>query len=150
MIQRSAKLFRRGTTEEKLYHVWYNLIERCTHPGHFAYARYGKRGIKVCDDWKTFLPFLTWAKQEYKPGLWLDRKNNNGDYEPDNCRWVTQEESRNNVRGTKRITAFGETKTVSEWVKDQRCKVSHSTLAARIKYGYDPEKAITTLVGDLK
>lgn len=150
MKPRHAELFRRGTVEEKLYHVWYNLIDRCTSHAHPAYSRYGKRGIKVCDEWKSFKVFLEWARKDYKNDLWLDRKDNNGNYEPDNCRWVTAAESRNNVQGTKWLTAFGETKTISEWIKDPRCKVRHDTLAARIKYGYEPEESITTPTRGLK
>jgi len=150
MKQRKASLFRRGTIEEKLYHVWFNFIDRCSNPFHPAYSRYGKRGIKVCEEWKSFGPFLKWARQGYKEGLWLDREDNDGDYTPNNCRWITPEASRNNVRGTKWLTAFGETKTISDWVKDPRCKVRHDTLAARIKYGYEPETAIITPSRGLK
>jgi len=150
MKPRKAKLFRRGTAEEKLYHVWYNMIARCYDPTHQAYKRYGKRGIKVCDEWRSFLPFLAWAKETYKPGLWLDRENNDKGYSSTNCRWITPDESRDNVKGTITITAFGETKTTAAWSRDPRCVVKSGTLKARIKYGYSPEKAITTPVGVLR
>ena len=96
------------------------------------------------------MPFLDWAKQDYAPGLWLDRKDNNAGYFPDNCQWITPEASRDNVRGTMIITAFGETKTVAAWSRDSRCVVKRDTLRARIKYGFPQEKAITTPVGVLK
>lgn len=151
-MPRRARLFRRNTVEEKLYHVWFNMKDRCKNRGHPAYKRYGGRGIKVCSEWyNNFLAFLAWAGKDYKEGLWLDRENNDGDYSPDNCRWIKPAESRDNVRGTRRITAFGETKTVSQWVKDARCKVRHDTLAMRVfKYKRDPETSITTPVGLLK
>lgn len=151
MKQREAKLFRRGTVEEKLYHVWFNAVDRCHNPFHPAYKRYGKRGIRVCPEWKEdFLIFLTWAKQSYIEGLWLDRENNKGNYEPNNCRWITPAESRDNVAGTCWITAFGELKTASQWSKDPRCKVSRETLRARIIYGYEPEQSIITPIRMLK
>ena len=149
-MQREAKLFRRGTAEEKLYHVWYNMIDRCFNSTHSAYKRYGGRGIKVCTEWRTFAAFLEWAQQDYQAGLWLDREKKDGDYSPSNCRWITPDESRDNVRGTWRLTAFGETKTVAQWSRDPRCKVRRDTLRQRIKYGYAAEQAITTPVGLLK
>lgn len=150
-MPRAARLFRRNTLEEKLYHVWFNMKDRCKNKDHPAYARYGGRGIKVCSEWyNDFLVFLTWAKEGYEEGLWLDRKDNNGDYVPNNCRWITPAESRDNVKGTIQITAFGETKTVSDWSKDPRCRVRHDTLARRIKYGScNPETAITLPAGAL-
>ena len=150
MKQRIAKLFRRGTVEEKLYHMWYNMICRCKSSDHPAYTRYGGRGITVCTEWTSFEVFRAWALPNYKIGLWLDREDNNRNYTPENCRWVTPEASRDNVKGTRRLTAFGETKTVSEWARDPRCKVRHDTRAARMKYGYPGELAITTPVGELK
>lgn len=150
-MPRKARLFRRGTLEEKLYHVWYNMLDRCKKKEHPAYHRYGGRGIKVCSQWYSFVAFREWAVTGYQDGLWLDRENNDGDYEPNNCRWIKPVESRDNVRGTRRITAFGETKTVSQWAKDPRCKVRHDTLAMRVfKYTLDPETSITTPVGFMK
>ena len=148
-LRRDAKLFRRGSLEETLYHVWYNMIDRCTNKRHPAYARYGGRGVTVCADWQTFVVFLEWAVKDYKFGLWLDRENPNKDYYPLNCRWITPNESRDNLPNSCIITAFGETKTASKWTKDSRCVVSRDTLRARIIYGYEPEKAIITPVGKL-
>lgn len=149
-MKRKASLFRRGTVEEKLYHVWYNMRDRCYNPTHPAYSRYGKRGITVVEEWRDFRNFLDWAKSGYKEGLWLDRKDNDGEYSPTNCRWVTPNESRDNVRGTMYITAFGETKSAAEWTRDSRCVVKRDTLRQRIKYGYEPELAITTPVGAIQ
>ena len=149
-MQRKANHFRRGSIEEKLYHVWYNFFDRCYNADHPAYDRYGGRGITVCAEWRQFNNFLQWALKGYKTGLWLDREDNDKEYSPSNCRWVTPTESRDNVRGTMRITAFDETKTVAQWSRDPRCKVSRGTLRARIIYGYAPEQAITTAAGELK
>lgn len=150
MKQREAKLFRRGTQEEKLYHVWYNMIDRCNNFFHPAYNRYGGKGIRVCLEWQHFQKFLAWAVQEYKPGLWLDRKDNDAGYEPGNCHWITPNASRDNVPGTLRITTFGEMKTAAQWSRDPRCKVTRDTLRARILKGYASEISITTPAGQLK
>lgn len=150
MKQRNANLFRRGTVEEKMYHVWYNMVDRCHNPWHPAYNRYGRKGILVCPEWRDFKVFLEWAKISYEKGLWLDRENNAEGYNQNNCRWLTPNESRDNTPRTCRITAFNETKTAAEWSRDPRCKVNRDTLRARIKYGYPGELAIATPAGQLK
>lgn len=71
-----------------MYHVWKKMRQRCRNPNDEKYPRYGGRGIKVCDRWDVFENFLEDMGPTYKPGLTIDRKNNDGNYEPDNCRWV--------------------------------------------------------------
>jgi hypothetical protein len=80
------------------WNSWRGMIERCASHDHIAYARYGGRGISVCDRWKDFANFI--ADMGPRPkGLSLDRfPNNDGNYEPGNCRWATQSEQRKNQR----------------------------------------------------
>jgi hypothetical protein len=80
-----------GHKSSKLYKVWERMLRRTTNPNHDTYKYYGGRGIKVCDAWKNSVVFMVWASSHgYKEGLELDRKNNNGNYCPENCRFVTK------------------------------------------------------------
>ena len=75
--------------------TWYSMIRRCTVESHFKYKRYGGRGIKVCDRWMKFDAFLA-DMGERPSGMSIDRINNDGDYEPSNCKWSTPKEQANN------------------------------------------------------
>lgn len=73
----------------KLYHVWVAMKKRCQNPNHNSYQWYGGKGIKVCDLWQDYAPFREWSiNHGYRKGLVIDRINSDGNYEPDNCRWV--------------------------------------------------------------
>jgi len=90
---------------------------RCYYTGNIAYKNYGGRGITVCEKWiHDFLVFRDWALTHgYTEELTIDRKDNNGNYSPENCKWSTPKEQANNTRYNVRITHEGQTKTVAEW-----------------------------------
>lgn len=73
----------------QLYAVWHAMHDRCKNPSNPRWHRYGGRGVRVCAEWETFNPFVEWAADKHAPGLQIDRKDNSGDYSPDNCRFVT-------------------------------------------------------------
>lgn len=87
----------------KLYKVWQGMKTRCYNGKFIYYKNYGGRGISICDEWKcNFLTFYKWAiNNGYQEGLTIDRTNNDGNYEPNNCRWVTRAEQNRNQRKTK-------------------------------------------------
>jgi len=85
----------------RIYEVWHSMMQRCCNPNHRAYASYGGRGIRVCERWHSFVSFLV-DMGEPPPGLSLDRRNNDGNYEPGNCRWATHSEQMRNRRPPKR------------------------------------------------
>lgn len=141
------KYFDEYGCNSNLYNSWKHMKERCYNPSCPDYHHWGGRGITVCDAWKAdYLAFKEWALANgYKKGLTIDRIDNDGNYEPSNCRWATKKEQSNNRRGLHYITYNGETKTITEW--SIITGVAITTLNMRIKhYGWSVEKALTTRV----
>lgn len=104
-------------THPKLFGIWETMRSRCNNPNRERYGDYGGRGIEVCDEWNLSAEsFCEWALANgYKDGLQIDRIDNNGNYEPSNCRFVTPKENSRNRRNTVFLTVNGETRCVSEW-----------------------------------
>ena len=123
-----------------------NMIRRCHKPENVGYRNYGGRGISVCDEWrKSFEAFARWAiASGWQRGLEIDRIDNDGNYEPGNCRFVTRRDNSRNKKQTVFITAFGETKCAKDWAVDPRCRTSYGAVLARVKRGWPPEAVITT------
>jgi hypothetical protein len=131
-----------GMKGSTVYKQWSNMKERCLRPGHKSYADYGGRGIKVCERWMKFENF--YADMGDSPeGYTIERKDVNGNYEPDNCRWATWKEQYRNRRDSRLLTAFGETKTAVEWLEDPRCNVTKYSMYKRIENGWPHERVIS-------
>lgn len=131
----------------RLYRIWCNLRRRCTDPKFARFEDYGGRGIGVCIEWMTsYQSFKAWAiANGYADDKQIDRHpDNNGDYEPGNCRWTTAKQNMRNTRRNKMVAAFGEVKCISEWSEDIRCAVSSRLLSSRLLKNWEPESAIAT------
>ena len=101
-----------GKSGTKLYSRWTNMKDRCNNPHNISYPNYGGRGIQVCEEWQhDFQAFFDWAMANgYREDLTLDRINNDGNYEPSNCRWATKLEQGANKRNNIHVTINGEDK----------------------------------------
>lgn len=126
-----------GKYYPKLYLVWQGMKNRCNNPKVENYCNYGGRGIKVCDEWQhSSYSFIRWAIDNgYKEGLQLDRIEVNGNYEPTNCRFVTPMVNTQNRRNTINLTINGETKCVSEWLRECQLPYDDRTIYRWIKSG---------------
>ena len=133
-----------GMSQTLTYRVWISMRQRCNNPKAQSYEDYGGRGIKVCTRWnESFSNFLEdmGPKPENRS---LDRMNNSGNYEKDNCRWATMKEQLNNTRFNRIVEIGGRKQTLARWTDEM--KISRSTVQDRLKRGWDIERAIITPV----
>lgn len=102
-----------------IYRAYINMKQRCYNQKKDVYKYYGARGIKICDEWlNDFMSFYDWSMNNgYKKGLSIDRIDNDGNYEPSNCRWVNSMTQMNNTRQNHYITYENETHTIAEWAR---------------------------------
>ena len=149
LLQSKAKYPKETGSGTKLYRAWRAMKSRCTVPSDAAYFRYGGAGVSLFSEWLDYEPFRVWSLDNgFGDGLSIDRIDPFGNYEPENCRWVTmQVQARNNRVPCHMLTAYGETKLEVDWAGDLRCVVKQSTLRERIRLGWNPEKAITEPLG---
>lgn len=108
-----------GLSKTRLYDTYLCMKARCYKPSTTYYENYGGRGIKVCDEWlNSFETFYKWAMENgYKDNLTIERKDNNGDYCPENCTWITQAEQNRNRRTSHFVTYNGQKMLLSDLVK---------------------------------
>lgn len=140
--------YKHGMTKNRLYNIWVNMRQRCANPKSTKYKNWGGKGVKVCEEWdNSFVSFSNWAlKSGYSSNLTIDRIDNDGDYTPENCQWATYKHQARNRKGTRKITANGETMLLCEWA--EATGLSRSKIALRIdRYGYTPEQALELEVG---
>lgn len=130
--------------QKRLYRIWHNMKQRCKNQNNHNFERYGGRGITFCKEWENYKNFKKWSEENgYEENLFLDRINNDGDYCPENCRWVDSDIQMNNTRRNVFVEYKGEKFTLAQLAKKYNLK--YSTLQTRIKkLGYSIEKAVET------
>lgn len=125
------------------YNVWAAMRARCKYPSVKAWPDYGGRGITVCERWDSFANFIA-DMGRCPQGMTLERVNNNGNYEPDNCIWATRDIQANNKRNNVQITINGVTKTLTQWARLNG--ISPKSVGSRLQRGWDKVEAVTTPV----
>jgi len=133
---------RHGRTSTPEYKSWCHMRDRCYRQTDKRYTDYGGRGIKVCDSWRnSFMSFYSDMGNKPTPKHQLDRIDNNGNYEPNNCRWATPRDQSNNRRSNTYYTYQGKTMTLAAWARHSG--INHDKLRQRVKrYGWPIEKAL--------
>lgn len=101
-----------------IYKIWNGIVERCENTKHPAFATYGGRGIRICEQWRhDFAAFLAHVGPRPSPKHSIDRINGNGNYEPGNVRWATSKEQNNNRRDVRLFAFEGQTASIAEWAR---------------------------------
>lgn len=137
-----------GLTNSRLYNIREGMVNRCYNPSCHSYKDYGERGIGICEEWRNdFMSFYNWAMANgYKDNLTIERIDVNGNYEPSNCKWITNGEQSRNKRSTVYFTYNGETKIVSDWIKE--LGIPKTTFRRRIQQNRPIEEILYK--GDLR
>lgn len=124
------------------YRAWRHLFDRCDSPKCREYINYGGRGIGICNRWRdSFDNFLRDMGHKPFPEAAIDRIDNNGDYTPENCRWVTASQNNMNRRNNRILTYNGVSKALTEWARESITTVS--TFSSRINRGWSVHDAMT-------
>lgn len=126
-----------------VYAAWSRMLQRCENPNNKRYKDYGGRGIRVCEEWHDAKVFIEWALSHgWREGLSIDRIDNNGNYEPGNCRWATLREQARNKRSNRLITFNGKTQSLAAWAEEMG--INSSALRYRIyQLHWSVERALT-------
>lgn len=133
-----------GLCRESVYRVHINMLDRCENKNNDAYKRYGGRGISVCDAWHDVTVFYNWCMSNgWKKGLQIDRIDNDGNYEPANCRFVTPKQNCRNRVNTVYCTLYGITLPAIEWA--ERIGVSPGMIYDRKRAGWSDFDAVMKL-----
>ena len=124
------------------YQVWTKMIRRCHNCNDDNYSNYGGRGIIVCEEWRySFENFLKDMGRRPESGYSIERIDNNGNYEPNNCRWATDKEQRRNKRNSRFVQFKNEFITIAEL--SERYKIPYQTILQRVNAGYEGDDLVS-------
>lgn len=132
--------YKHGMSHTKIHQVWSSMIDRCTNENCRDYKNYGGRGIGIASRWMEFVNFYE-DMGDQPDGMTLDRKNNDEDYAPENCHWVTRAEQSRNTRRNRIIEFDGKKMCVNDWAKTLGMK--RQTILNRLNYGWPVQRVLT-------
>lgn len=142
----SANALRKhGMTNTKVYQSWTSMIERCENKNNPKYHRYGGRGIKICKRWRESFQSFYDDMGDSPLDMTLGRRNNNGDYEPSNCRWENASQQSRNTKNNRLLKFKGKTRCLIEWAEEFR--IDYDVLWMRLNRGWSIKRALETKVG---
>jgi len=143
---RTERMTTHGLRNTRLYRIWRGIKGRTSIPSFTGYENYGGRGITMCEEWyEDFIVFYNWSMANgYTEQLTIDRKDVNGPYTAENCRWVTSKVQSNNRRNNRLFTYNGVTRTSAEWA--QHLGGSNNLIISRLGRGWSVERALSTPV----
>ena len=132
----------KGGKVSRAYNSWASMINRCGTPSNKYFCNYGARGIKVCDRWRE--SFAAFLEDMGEPGddMTIERVDNNGNYEKDNCRWATRKEQNRNKRNNRMLTYQGRTQCVADWAEELALRPR--TIWSRLRIGWTVDRALST------
>lgn len=147
-IKNGLKSTTHGLSYTSLPQVRSNMLKRCYTKNSKDYHRYGGRGITVCDEWRQSPSvFYKWAVSSgFEEGLRIERIDNNGNYCPENCKWITHQEQQNNRENNHTLTFNGKTQTMAQWSRETG--ILRPTIDDRFRRGWTIEEALTTPTGE--
>lgn len=143
-----TRMTKHSESRTRLYSIWSHMKDRCNNPKNKRYKDYGGRGISVCKEWlNSYDLFSKWAKDNgYNDDLTIDRIDNNGNYEPTNCRWATNTEQVLNRRSNKIIEYHGKRQSLKAWSIE--LDISYDCLQTRLARDWTVEEAFNTPVNE--
>jgi hypothetical protein len=137
-----------GNYDSRLYRIWAGMLDRCN-SNNTRSKNHGDRGIRVCEEWHDYKAFEEWAlangyDENAKHGkCTIDRIDNNGNYEPSNCRWTNNKTQCRNKRNNRLLTYKGETHCVAEWA--EILGINPYTIYTRLHKGWSTEMALSSV-----
>lgn len=131
-----------GLRNHRLYHIWIGMKQRCENPKSSFFRLYGQRGIAVCPEWHDFMTFYKWAiSHGYSENLSIDRIDNDGNYEPQNCRFANAVTQARNKGNNRLLEHNGEVRCLAEW--SEITGIPIPTIGLRIDRGWKIDDALT-------
>ena len=131
-----------GLTKTPTHRTWSSMKDRCLNPKCYSYQDYGGRGIRVCQRWLDSFPMFLEDMGIRPEGKTLDRRDVNGNYTPENCRWATPEEQSNNVRSNILLEFQGKTQSLALWAREMG--LTRAAIQYRLHRGWSMERTLTT------
>lgn len=140
-IRAKMQFTKHADSGSRLYRIWKSMRTRCNNKKSKSYPDYGGRGVAICPEWNDYAAFQKWAiSAGYKDELTIDRIDVNGNYCPENCRWVTWFAQSNNKRTTAYITVNGVRRSIKEW--SNLTGINYRTLRTRLHAGWSESEIL--------